>query len=351
MLLQTNDKLKKDKLHLTNPVFSSLQDSSILLSDEVIVFHDGQSNVIITKKTFNKYPVIYSKYYYEQENLTEDITISLCPYSQASTIYYGKYRMTGEIYNNNIILENIETNEKIHQINGVLLKTTLHKASVLAFNKIDNSNIKQRTFSSPEPLVYPIITESETITNLLKCSSTESQLTTLSDQTNLSGLNYIKKISTKQMIVRNAISTFIDCKYLDDGSKTDNVNKIFKLPKDYELSDVLAFSQSITKFKYFPKMLVYGIEYISRKIGLTDIDPERSACAQIKHTVIISKYASKYITKHPTKKDNHDYIKNGYKEYFIKTADKLKNKGAVIIPCYYFTWLTFYPNSKIVQLF
>jgi hypothetical protein len=336
MLLQSNNKLKKDKFHLSNPEFTSLQESTISLTDEIIVYHNGQTNVIITKKTLNRYPIIHSKYYYDQDNMTEDITISLCPYSQTSIVYYGIYRMSGDIYNNNIILENQETKNKIHQLSGISLSTTMHKESVSAFNKMPE--LKQRAYSTS-------ITESnESLGNLLKCPLISNNTLEMATQR-----NYIKKMSTKQMIVRNAISTFIDCKYLDYDGTTNN--KAFNLPDKYDLINQLAFQQGIQAFKYFTKMLVYGIEYVSRKTAIDDLETNNNgSCTQLKHTLIISKNAKKYITKHPESKENHDYIKNGYKEYFIKSAEQLKTKGAIIIPCYYFVWLTFYPNSKVILL-
>jgi len=154
-----------------------------------------------------------------------------------------------------------------------------------------------------------------------------------------------KKMSTKQMTLRNAISTFIDCDYLDIKVDKQQAYKSIGLPNDYETTSELAFQllKPIT-FKYFPKIIVYGIEYVSRKItNLEDLVP----CTQIKHTLVLGKYASNHDT---SKVRNYDYIKNGYKEYFTKIADKLKDKGAIIIPCYYFIWLSFYPNSKIIQL-
>ena len=118
------------------------------------------------------------------------------------------------------------------------------------------------------------------------------------------------------------------------------------LPNDYESSSELAFQLlKPVVFKYFPKTHVYGIEYVSRKINnLEDLVP----CTQIKHTLVLGKYSASTLDINKIK--NYDYIKNGYKEYFIKIADKLKDKGAIIIPCYYFVWLSFYPDSKIVQL-
>lgn len=327
MLLQRNEKLVKTKRYLEYPEFTSLQNSNIELSDEIIVFYNGLKNIIITKNTLLKYPVIYSKYYYENLSkdstpLTEDISITYCPYTGASVIYYGKYRMTGEIYNNNIILENQETNNKIHQLTGDSVSDTLHKNSVLAFNK-DNT-LKKRTFDKIQDEDEQI---NKKINILLKCHSP-------------------KKISTKQMIIRNSISTFIDCDYLDlSDKKSESINVKPLVSKDYETSTKLLFQQSLSVFSHFPKMLVYGIEYVSRKLG----DLETEGCTQIKHAMILSRNAAKY-TSHKYPKKNYDYVKNGYKDYFNKVSDKLKNKGAIITPCYYFAWLTFYPNTKVIQL-
>lgn len=328
-MLQYNDKLKKNKFYLEDPKFTTLQESDIQLTDEIIVLHNGIKNLIIGKKTLLKYPVIYSKYYYDTESSTNNnseisqtISITLCPYSMSSVVYYGRYRMTGEIYDNNIILEDIETNNKIHQISGENLSDTLHKNSVASFNK--SVGLKTRNFMKDNGLesINNIITD-----KILKCSSA-------------------KKMSTKQMTLRNAISTFIDCDYLDIKVDKPKAYKSLGLSNNYETTSELAFQllKPIT-FKYFPKTLVYGIEYVSRKItNLEDLVP----CTQIKHTLVLGKYVSS--THDVGKIKNYDYIKNGYKEYFISIADKLKDKGAIIIPCYYFVWLLFYPNSKIIQL-
>lgn len=298
--MNVEKKLLNKNIYLTDPKYESLESTNINLGDLVIIFYNGKKNIVISFDVVKFYPIIYDNYYY-QDN-TEPITITTCPYSLAVVVYYGRYRMTGEVWDNNIILEGIDRDVRIHQLSG-----------------------------------REVTKENE------QCQSN------------------VKRLSVKLMTVRNIISYYIDCSYINVANAANMNNNVLNSIANYHESKALVYDQDVKDFAYHPKNIIYGIEYISQKINEID---QQETCVKVKHVALVSLrtldknphpiHTEQIITKVKKNKSSrriqYDYTHNGYKEYFTQMHDKLKSKGAIIIPCYYYVWLTFYPNSKIILI-
>lgn len=201
-----------------------------------------------------EHPIIHDEYF-ETNFQTKDgdglilpITVTCCPYSLTGIVYFGHYLLSGETFNNNIVLkrDNDENNDKMIQLTGQIYDGT-------------TGHLKDTT---------------------------------------------IRKSEVKIMILRDAISIFPDCSYLQsDNSPKSEINS---------------------------KALVYGIEYLSSS---------DSESKDKKYSVIINKNVSGF-----------EFKKSGYYKYINEMHDKLKDKGAILIPCLWSVWHAFYPDSKVIEL-
>ena len=146
------------------------------------------------------------------------------------------------------------------------------------------------------------------------------------------GNKFVRKKEIKLMTLRNVISNFPDCSYFNN-----NIDKLPRIVSDEYITnkDVDVLVDNINS-KYHPKTLVYGIEYKSIDTTINDY----------KYSVIIGADASNSINKDSL----FDYVKNGYNDYFNLAIDKIRDKGGVIIPCFWFCWMGIHENSKIVKL-
>lgn len=191
-----------DDRYITHPIFSHLPPNDISISDHVFVYNDGRKYKIVPKKTIMTYPIIYDKYYDDIiKNTIYDITISLCPYSLSSVMYFGKYKLTNNVIENNILLYDVEKpNEVIIQMTGDI------------YSLVDKKKINK----------------------------------------------FIRKNEIKIMTLRNAISKFPDCLYLHIDTKLEPI-----IEKTYYSNDKIIYPISNKINKYHPKTIVYGIQYIS----------------------------------------------------------------------------------------
>lgn len=89
------------------------------LKKPCIVYFDGRKYKAIPLYILLKYYIVYDKYY--EDDIEYDITISLCPFSLSSVVYFGKWTVHENKSNNNIILELDDT--LIQQIDGTLLSS------------------------------------------------------------------------------------------------------------------------------------------------------------------------------------------------------------------------------------
>lgn len=274
---------------MLNPNFLHIKDTKFKLQDMVMTFYNGQNNIIISLKTLQKYLIINTKYYFD--NHEQDITITFCPYSSAIVIYYDKFELTDQIINNNIVLKHGINNYLINQLSGSLI-------------------------------------------NAKGC--------------------YLKKISNRILTIRQMLSSYIDCLYLQDikDNSTNKKNKNNKLVKDNknnklvkdnknnklivnninnklfndnnEQDKKLLYDKDNINFVYDSELIIYGIEYISSK---------SNKCSDTKRTAIIC---------------NKNYNYDNYKKYLKKYEEKLIEKNAIIYPCKFKSWISFFPDSKII---
>lgn len=224
------------------------------LKDIILVYNDGISYKSIDINIFNNCPIIYDKYY--ENNKYYDISITHCPYSFSSNIYFGIFTSKMELYNGNILIID-EENNKVCQFTG---------------KSLDNEK-------------------------------------------------YYRKKDVVIMTLRNSLSLYPDYKYLVSETKNIKVKKL----KLYNKND--------PHFKKIhPKTLIYGVEYLSSKTGTK------------KYTAVISKYASEIL------ENNYNYTDSGYYKYFKKLLKKLQDKSAIVTPCFWYLWINFYPDTKIVKI-
>jgi hypothetical protein len=249
---------------LRDPKFSPTVPIDLLLSDIVIIYSTGKRWKLVPLKYALYYPAIYDKYY--DHNYTKkskyyvsDITLTVCPYSIASVIYFDRLTPTGEIYKNNMILSRNSNNEHImSQIEGTIYSR--HSGKLIE--------------------------------------------------------SFIRKTGTKIMLLRNAISKYPDCAYLQ-------LDKVPMVDIDYITNKKFYFPIEHISKKYNPKTIIYGIEYISKD---EHIDKKYSA--------IVSQ----------------NLKTNKYNEYFDNIMETLRKKGGIAIPLFWFVWHDFYSESKIMEL-
>lgn len=120
----------ENKYIIDLPKYVPVPPRHLQLQDKVLVYNNGFKWRIIPLEIMKNYPIIYDKVYekYYQTRInnkynkvTTDITISYCPYTSVSIIYEGVYELDSNVYNNNIVLVNKNTNEKFVQLIGQCL--------------------------------------------------------------------------------------------------------------------------------------------------------------------------------------------------------------------------------------
>ena len=99
---------------MTEGIFSDYQ-QNINLENIVLVYSDGISFKGIDMRVFEYNPIIYDKFF--ENNIYYDISITHCPYSYCSCIYFGKFTLDGYKNGNIIILD--ENNNKVQQLSGL----------------------------------------------------------------------------------------------------------------------------------------------------------------------------------------------------------------------------------------
>ena len=177
-------------------------------------------------------------------------------------------------------------------------------------DKVFNSNIVLQNMDDPDKLVIQLSGD-------IYSSSTKKLQSTI-----------IRKSEIKIMTLRNAISKYPDSMYLDisqyKGKELLNVS--------YNSNKEILYPVTNGSSEYHPKTLIYGIEFLSKKDG------------NKKYAAIVSKDASK------NKVNSVNMIKNGYDKYFYETIDKIREKGGIMIPCFWFAWYTMHPDTRVHKL-
>ncbi len=280
--------------YIKDPIFVPRIPNEYELNCPVIVYHNGRKHRIISRELMMRYPIIYDKYYdpvsaqasdSTNTGSISDITVTYCPYTSSSIIYFGFFIMTDKIFNSNIILQNMDNPDKIVvQLTGLILK----RSSIRP-----NPSLKDGNIYSP---------------------NTKDMV--------------IRKSEIKIMTLRNAISKYPDSTYLD----ISQYKKRELLDDSYNCNKEILYPLTNSSSEYHPKTLVYGIEYLSKKDGSK------------KYAAIISKDASK------NKVNSVDVIKNGYDKYFYEMIDNIREKGGIVIPCFWFAWYAMHPETKVHKL-
>lgn len=82
--------------------------NNIKLSDQVVLYNDGQTFKVIPLKIMLKYHVLHDSYYYQNNNETNELTIYLCPRTLFGVVYFGKFISMNKYNNNNLMIKNDE---------------------------------------------------------------------------------------------------------------------------------------------------------------------------------------------------------------------------------------------------
>lgn len=268
----TDSKINLTDRILKNPKFVNNSNINTKLSENVIVYNNGREWKVIAYDIIVMYPIIHDIYFSnikgESGITAQPITVVVCPYTLYSAVYFGEYISNNKIYNNNIVLADINED-------GQILIPILN-------------NVYDVTADKPLDKI-------------------------------------IRKNEVKIMTLRNAISNYPDCLFI-------NAKKIHKfdpiVPHDYLQSNHIYYGSPLFSKKMHPKTLIYIIEYKSSQ------EYEHS----LKNTVIIPK------------KNNLDIDNNGFGKYFDEMINDIRDKGGMIYNCLWFAWISTYPKSKIIKL-
>lgn len=259
LLINTKNNMHKN--YIGEPAFVHQPPSNMSLTDMIIVYTDNLNIKIVPLEIMKMYPIIHDNYL-DDHGKTIPITITFCPYSYATICYFGKLKLTGEIYNGNVVLTDDDTSVK-------------NKIIQLSGKEYKNGVLTNEIF---------------------------------------------RRKDVKIMTLRNAISIYQDSIYLN----TDKLDKInIKYDDDLPLLNYINKQPLKTD-----KTIVYGVEYISSKDN-----------SERKQSVIVGQNLEHY-----------DYKSNGYHKYILKMNEEIKNKQAILIPCFRYVWYAFFPKAKIINL-
>ena len=250
---------------LNNPQFTNYNKKGIKLSDPVVCYNDGRQWKIVPLKIALMYPMIQDNYYTNLKGKQDITTLTffLCPYTLFTAVYLGDYQLHDNIY-------------------------------------ITSLTINQK--GDPNKIIIPIINK------------------TFSQSQNMYIDNDFIREQAKIMTLRNAITQFPDCLFLD----TKKITMIYPIVDyDYLFDTTVHFDLKPIK----KKLLVYVIEYKSKKI----VDG-------YKYAVIIPR------------KNTFDLDQNGFGDYYEKMIEKIKYKNGFVFPCFLFAWESIGIESKMMRL-
>ena len=204
--------MQKHNLKLSNRILGE-QDykysntSQLSLKDKIVAYYNGLKWRVVPLYIFLSYPVIYDKYYNEENNLNIPISICVCPFTLASCIFEGKFIPSEYILNSILVL----TNEK-----NILL-----------------------------PIITNYMTEADNT------------------------LTKIKRWQCSIKLLRNAISDHPDCQFMIPKINLDKqiINKEYYNNNKLLFSNEMLFKNNSyeEKNKIHPKTLVHILQYESVK--------------------------------------------------------------------------------------
>ena len=180
------------------PDFTQFSPTYLDIDDLVLVFNNGKKWKVIALSDMCQYPVIYDKYY-ENGKTDKNISITFCPFSYSSVVYFDEWIPLKETYKNNIILQYKKNKKiKIHQLSGKFIESS-------------------------------DISETDTIV--------------------------LRKNEIVIMKIKNVLKNYPDCLYFNNGKIIESI-----IPKNYLKTDTFIYplaSKLDTRFS--PKKLVYGV--------------------------------------------------------------------------------------------
>lgn len=223
-------------------------------------------NVVLYNDNFNwkviplELMLMYPVIHDQYEN--KKISIYLCPFTLFSCVYFDEFYPGDQVYNSNLTLVNK---------NNIML-----------------------------PIVNNLYTKDMKIVK-----------------------SYIRKNEVKIMSLRNAISSFPDCQFID----ISNIKKIEPLiDKNYFKNKTIEYPIDKYSDKYDPKQIIYVIEYHSKKQD------------SYKYSVIVPK------------ENIFDISKNKFEIYFDKMIEKIRDKGGHIYTCLWFGWSVTHSKFKVITI-
>jgi len=164
-----------------------------------------------------------------------------------------------------------------------------------SYDKVYNSNL---VIEDGNKVIFPIM-------NLIKSDD---------------GEKFIRKAEVKSMLFRTAVTRFPDLLGIDPKG----------LPKfqalvddDYLDNDKIMFKTREFSPKYHPKTIVYIIEYISKRTH------------KYKYTVVVL---------------DKDDDRTKVEKYLNDVLGKIRERGGIIYPCFWFAWNSLFPKSKLIIL-
>lgn len=241
-------------------------ETNLLLKDKIVAYYNGLNWKIVPLDIFLSYPVIYDKYYNEDSN-GKRVTIAVCPFTLVTSMFEGEYYPSEYLLNSSLILTN-----------------------------------KQN-------YLLPIVSGFSNDPN--------------------GGINKVKRWEVSIKTLRNAISDYPDCQFLNLTESP--IKKVIN--DDYYYNSNLLFKvTNMTKDKIHPKTLVYVIQYKSSKT-LND-----------KYSIIVGKDAN---TLEPS---GYNIKDSGLLKYIEKMEFKLREKSAFLLPILWFACGNLFPNAKIIKL-
>lgn len=127
------DKLKDSEYDLKGkilerPEFASMA-PNIDLGDPIIVYSNGDQYRVVPLELFTKTPLIYDQYFdkirKKNKNIISDITIAFCPFSMSSVVYFGRYELTNNLYQNNLVMRDVKNSDHlVTQLDGKIYSET-----------------------------------------------------------------------------------------------------------------------------------------------------------------------------------------------------------------------------------
>lgn len=146
------------------------------------------------------------------------------------------------------------------------------------------------------------------------------------DNRQLANINPLRG-EVKVMTLRNALSKYPDSVMID-MKKTSIIDPL--VSKEYCENNNILFGEVTYPKIYHPKTLTYIIEYLSNDIDSSD---------PYKYSILVSKDSQ------PKNSNCINIDENGISKYLEKMLDKIREKGGLLVPCYWFAWMD--SNEKL----